>query len=233
MSIAPRVSRVGLCCLLTLLATLAFAQEPTHMMVYQMVFLRAGPNQPVPESDAPKMQQAHLALLSKLNRERINLLYGRFTDNTDLRGIVVLDVPDAATAKATFADDSFVKAGVLVVEVKSWYGPKGLFNLPDNPPTAERLVLGFLMRGPNAQQPESELQTIQNGHLAYMSTLQRQGKLLVAGPFQDDTAWRGLVIYRVGSVDEAKQLAAGDPAVKAGRLVIDARPWVTFKGILK
>ena len=44
---------------------------------------------------------------------------------------------------------------------------------------------------------------------------------------------RGLVIYRVASVDEAKQLAAGDPAVKAGRLVIDARPWVTFKGILK
>jgi hypothetical protein len=37
----------------------------------------------------------------------------------------------------------------------------------------------------------------------------------------------------VKSVEEAKQLAAQDPAVKAGRLVIDARPWMTFKGILK
>ena len=89
------------------------------------------------------------------------------------------------------------------------------------------------MRGSNAQQPESEAPTIQNGHLAYMSTLQRQGTVVVVGPFQEDSVWRGLVIYRVGSVDEAKQLAAGDPAVKAGRLVIDARPWVTFKGILK
>jgi hypothetical protein len=44
---------------------------------------------------------------------------------------------------------------------------------------------------------------------------------------------RGIVLYRVATVDEAKQLAAGDPAVKAGRLVIDARPWMTFKGMLK
>jgi len=29
------------------------------------------------------------------------------------------------------------------------------------------------------------------------------------------------------------QAAAGDPAVKAGRLVIDARPWMSFKGMLK
>jgi uncharacterized protein YciI len=233
MIIAPRVSRLGAVLLSALLLTRPLAQEaPTEMMVYQMVFLRAGPNQLVP-ADTPTMKEAHRALLSKLNRERINLLYGRFAGNTDLRGLVVLDAPDAETAKAAFANDPFVNAGHLVVDVKPWYGPKGLFNPPDNPPTPERLVVGFLMRGPNSQQPESELQTIQNGHLAYMSTLQRQGKLLVAGPFQDDSVWSGIVMYRVGSVDEAKQLAAGDPAVKAGRLVIDAHPWVTFKGILK
>ena len=33
--------------------------------------------------------------------------------------------------------------------------------------------------------------------------------------------------------DEAKALAAGDPAVKVGRLVIDAHPWMTFKEILR
>jgi hypothetical protein len=49
----------------------------------------------------------------------------------------------------------------------------------------------------------------------------------------DSAPARGLVVYRVKDVAEAKALAADDPAVKAGRLVIEAVPWMTFKGILK
>jgi uncharacterized protein YciI len=49
----------------------------------------------------------------------------------------------------------------------------------------------------------------------------------------DDTPMRGIVVYRAASVDEARALASEDPAVKAGRLVLDAHPWMTFKGILK
>jgi uncharacterized protein YciI len=74
---------------------------------------------------------------------------------------------------------------------------------------------------------------MQKQHLAYMDVLHQQGKLVLAGPFLDDSEWRGVVVYRVAGVEEAKQLAAGDPAVKAGRLAIDARPWMTLKGILK
>ena len=44
---------------------------------------------------------------------------------------------------------------------------------------------------------------------------------------------RGIVVYRVKDVAEAQALAADDPAVKAGRLVLEAYPWMTFKGILK
>ncbi|HUQ95525.1 MAG TPA: YciI family protein, partial [Bryobacteraceae bacterium] len=66
----------------------------------------------------------------------------------------------------------------------------------------------------------------------------KQGKLVMAGPFMpgpsgDAGDWRGIVVYRVGSVAEAQQLAANDPAAKAGRLAIEARPWMTLKGILK
>ena len=60
-----------------------------------------------------------------------------------------------------------------------------------------------------------------------------QGKLVMAGPFTDGAAARGIVVYRVKDVAEAKALAADDPAVKAGRLVLEAYPWMTFKGILK
>ena len=133
----------------------------------------------------------------------------------------------------------------MVLEVKPWLGPKGWFAPPTQPAASdpnkmdiEPLIFGVLMRGPaaKAQPPvhtEAQRQEIQKGHLAYMGELNKQGKLVAAGPFMDDGEWRGIVIYRVADVKEAQALAAGDPAVKAGRLVIEARPWMTLKGILK
>lgn len=209
------------------------APEP-QMMTYQMVIFRAGPNAASPTpADQQKMLDGHLAHLAKLNRERVNLLYGPFTDAGDMRGIAILDVKDGATATAHFKDDPFVKGGFMVVEAKPWYGPKGWFSVPNDPPVPEPLIWGFLMRGPNTSLPAAEAAEIQKGHLSYMDSLHAQGKLVMAGPFGDNSAYRGVVVYRVASVDDAKKLAADDPAVKAGRLVIEARPWMTFKGILK
>jgi uncharacterized protein YciI len=107
------------------------------------------------------------------------------------------------------------------------------FSLPAEGHQLEALIFGFLMRGPNASQAGATAAEIQKGHLAYMTKLHGEGKLVAAGPFMDDSPMRGIVVYRVGTIDEAKALAAEDPAVKAGRLVLDAHPWMTFKGILK
>lgn len=57
-------------------------------------------------------------------------------------------------------------------------------------------------------------------------------KLVVAGPFGDDGTLRGIFVFRVASLDEAKTLAETDPAVKAGRLAIDMHPWLVPEGIL-
>jgi uncharacterized protein YciI len=208
------------------------AAATVEMTTYQMVLLRAGAGEP-PAARLAAMQQEHLANLAKLNRDRVNLLYGPFTDAGTLRGIAILDVADAAAARKLFDADPFVKGGFMTVDVKPWHGPKNWFHLPLDPPTPENFVLGFLMRGPNTSQSSDAAAEIQKGHLAYMDQLHAQGKLALAGPFGDDGPMRGIVLYRVATVDEAKQLAAGDPAVKAGRLVIDARPWMTFKGMLK
>lgn len=228
--------------LIALVASLAQADQaakpPLQMMTYQMVFLRNGPNAAEKSPDADNVQQAHLEFLAKLNHERINLIYGPFADAGDLRGIAVLDVPDAERARKLFAEDPHVKAGHLIVEVRPWMGPKGWFQPPadtdvTHPDALERLVFGFLMRGPAAPLPEGEGQRLQKAHLAYMDDLHKQGKLVMAGPFMEDTPWRGVVVYRVATVDEAKQLAANDPLVKVGRLVLDAHPWMTFRGILR
>ena len=236
--VVAAVSRSSVCAglLLSLFAARAApAQDPpAPMTVMQMVFLRAAVGKPEPEGQKlQEMQAEHLARLARLNRERVNLLYGPFLDGGELRGIVVLDVADAEAARQLVAADPLVAAGLMSVEVRPWYGSKSELHLPEDPPTTENLILGFLMRGPHRSQPAAEAEEIQKGHLAYMAGLHEQGKLALAGPFAEDSDWRGVVIYRVGSVDEARQLAAGDPAVAAGRLVIDARPWLTFKGILR
>jgi uncharacterized protein YciI len=219
-------------------ASLAVAvpQEPeTAMMTYQMVFLNKGPNYDAvsKSADAPNLQQEHLAGLVALNSRKVNLLFGPLLDDGDLRGILVLDVPDADAAAKALADDPYVKAGAMTVTVRPWFGPRNFFNPPAEGQQLERLVLGFLMRGSNTSQTAATAKEIQKGHLAYMAKLHTEGKLLVAGPFMDDTPMRGIVIYRVATLDVAKALAAEDPAVKAGRLVLDAHPWMTFKGILK
>lgn len=215
------------------------AQTAVEMTTYQMVLLMKSAAAPPSGPDAQrKMQEEHLARLADLNRQRINLLYGPIlSPDSPIAGVAILDVKTPEDAARVFAADPFVKAGVMSVTVHPWYGPKNWFHQPpsydtSNPGSLEPLVFGILMRGSNATQDAGAAAEIQKGHLSYMESLHAQGKLPVAGPFGDDGDMRGIVVYRVKDVDEAKALAAQDPAVKAGRLRLVAYQWMTFKGIL-
>jgi uncharacterized protein YciI len=81
---------------------------------------------------------------------------------------------------------------------------------------------------------EDKLEEIQQAHLAHLRHLAESGKLLVAGPFDDqpDPRLRGLELFHVGSIEEARRLAEEDPAVKAGRLQAVVMTWYTEKGAL-
>jgi uncharacterized protein YciI len=97
----------------------------------------------------------------------------------------------------------------------------------------ETAYLGFLSRGSTwtpEKTPASE--ELQKAHLANINRLVEMKKLVVAGPFGDDTNLRGIFVFRVGLLEEAQTLAATDPAVQAGRLVIDLHPWQVPEGIL-
>jgi uncharacterized protein YciI len=90
-----------------------------------------------------------------------------------------------------------------------------------------------LLRRPDRapELPDEELDRLQAQHLAYLDELAAAGKLCGAGPFRDqpDEALRGLCFYRCG-VDEARELAARDPSVRAGRLEAVVMTWLTRKG---
>ena len=92
---------------------------------------------------------------------------------------------------------------------------------------------GVLMKGPKwTAEPTPERAKIQEGHLAHLQAMWKAGKLVLAGPLADDGDWRGVLIYRTKTVEEAQRLADDDPAVKAGRLVVTMHPWMVERGIL-
>ncbi len=95
----------------------------------------------------------------------------------------------------------------------------------------KQYFMGFLMRVPdNPELDSAESAEIQAAHLAYMSQNTKDGVLLMAGPFGDDGDMRGIVIYDVATKAEADSIINGDPAVKAGRLRIEVKPWWAAKG---
>ncbi len=103
------------------------------------------------------------------------------------------------------------------------------------PPNLEAYQLVILQRPEHPRDyPQDKLEEIQKAHLAHLRELATAGKLLVAGPLDDqpDPRMRGIEIFRVGSLEEAKRLAADDPAVKAGRLEPVVMTWLTEKGAL-
>ena len=95
----------------------------------------------------------------------------------------------------------------------------------------KRYYMGFLMRVVDRPELDSAKSAeIQAAHLAYMSQNAEDGVLMIAGPFGDDGDMRGVVIYDVATKAEADSIISNDPAVKAGRLRIDVKPWWAAKG---
>ncbi len=86
-------------------------------------------------------------------------------------------------------------------------------------------VVVFLKRGPNQDQSAKEAAELQRAHVANIQRLADEGKLLLAGPFADDGDIRGIYIFDVTTIEEARKLTATDPAIKAGRLEMELRPW--------
>jgi uncharacterized protein YciI len=101
------------------------------------------------------------------------------------------------------------------------------------PPDMTTYYFGILVRGPKwSPEDTPERAKIQEGHMAHLTAMWKAGKLVLAGPLTDDGDWRGVLIYRTKTIEEAQALADDDPAVKAGRLQVTMHPWLVQRGIL-
>lgn len=95
-----------------------------------------------------------------------------------------------------------------------------------------RYVMAFLKAGPDrSHDPETAAQ-IQRGHLDHIKRLADAGQLVLAGPFLDGGELRGIFVFAVDTVEEARALTEADPAVSAGRLTMDLHPWYGSAALL-
>ena len=90
-----------------------------------------------------------------------------------------------------------------------------------------KYVLAILKTGPKDGEVVGDARkALFRGHFENMGRLAKEGKLAVAGPFNDPgKIYRGLFILAVPTVEEAKALAETDPTVKAGVLIVEYVPW--------
>lgn len=73
-------------------------------------------------------------------------------------------------------------------------------------------------------------------HLAYQSTQEELGNLVMAGPLSDITGEQmegvGLIIYRAQSLEAARLIAEEDPMHKSGARQFSIRRWLVNEGSL-
>lgn len=89
----------------------------------------------------------------------------------------------------------------------------------------KQYIVAYLKRGPNRNQDSATAEALQKAHLENIMRMADEGKLVVAGPFMDDGDVRGIYIFNVATIEEAKALTETDPAIQAGRLEMELHPW--------
>ncbi len=94
----------------------------------------------------------------------------------------------------------------------------------------QQYYMAFLKKGPNRDQSEEEATKLQEAHQAHLGRMYELGYADISGPFGDDGDLRGMTVYNVPTLKMADSLANLDPMMKAGRLMVEIKPWWAGKG---
>jgi len=104
---------------------------------------------------------------------------------------------------------------------KAAYEPELARSLGADDNGMKSYVLVVLKTGPNKVPAGPERDEMFRGHFANMSRLSAAGKLALAGPFDGVDGWRGLFIFAVSDIAEARALVATDPVIIKGEMVAE------------
>ncbi len=96
-----------------------------------------------------------------------------------------------------------------------------------------KYVLVLLKQGPDRDQDSTEAARLQRAHLDNMQQWAADGLLVVAGPTYNHTSTlQGIYVFALENVEKVDELAATDPAIQAGRLVMESYPWYSSAALM-
>ena len=221
---------------IVLLASGVAGAQQHKLVQFQMAIMKKGPKwETTKAEDRNAILQQHVARAISLLDSGKAVIAGPFGDDTDLAGIFILRAASAAEAGGWIDEDPAVKAGLMVSEVHPWFSEDIYKKAGTAPLKFEKIYFGFLKAGPNRKEGDGntpEIQELQKAHIANIVRLAEMKKMVLAGPFGDNTELRGIFVFRVASIKEAQDLAATDPMIKIDRLRIDLHPWSVPVGVL-
>jgi len=94
----------------------------------------------------------------------------------------------------------------------------------------KRFWLVHLLKGPNRNQDSASRIKIQAAHLANISRLAKEGKIIMAGPIGVEDELQGIFLMNCKDSAEVESFVKTDTAVITGRLVMQYYPWWSEKG---
>jgi uncharacterized protein YciI len=94
-------------------------------------------------------------------------------------------------------------------------------------------VLAILKTGPQRMPEGAERDEMFKGHFANMKRLAADGKLVMAGPLDGVDGWRGLFIFAVPDVEEAKKLTETDPVIVKGEMIAEYHKWYGSAAVME
>ncbi|WP_298264560.1 YciI family protein [uncultured Lutibacter sp.] len=94
-------------------------------------------------------------------------------------------------------------------------------------------VIAFLKKGPSRFKDSITSAKLQRAHLDNIIKLAEEGTLVLAGPFLEEGELRGIYIFDVKTIEEAKKLTETDPAIQAGSLKMDLKLWYGSAALLQ
>jgi uncharacterized protein len=95
-------------------------------------------------------------------------------------------------------------------------------------------VFCILKTGSNTTATDQERNEYFKGHMENIQRLAKEGKLAVAGPFmKNDKNYRGIFVFNVTTVEEAKALVESDPAVIGKIFEYELTPWYCSAALMK
>lgn len=216
-------------------------KPPAGMDVYLFGVLRRGQTPKATGAEAEALQRAHRENMGRMADAGLLIGAGPIGDDGAYRGVFIFRSGVREKVEAMLKDDPLIQSGRLALDLLTWWGPEKIgdayfANKKAHPDAQDNMIsyqIAFLLAGPN-RKPDSDPETkeIQAGHMAHIRKMGDAGELIAAGPFVEDTTLRGIFVFKLPSLEAAKAVALQDPAVRAGRLVVDVHPWYVAEGVL-